>query len=72
MLQPYLNGRVERRELADGPPSQEVMLHITDGIFHNALFVGLARVAGFHREPVVAGEICVARVEHGREPVWMG
>ncbi len=44
---------------------EEVFLHVADEVFDTAFFVGFAHVAGAGLEPVVGGEVEVARMEHG-------
>jgi hypothetical protein len=44
---------------------EEVFLHITDGVFDPALFIGFAHVAGTGLEAVMGGEVQIARIEYG-------
>ena len=44
---------------------EEVFLHVTDGVFDAAFFVGFAHVAGAGLEAVMGGEVQIAGIEDG-------
>ena len=63
-FQPPPGGGIHRAKAGgDFQSGEEVFLHVADGVFHPAFFVGLAHIAGAGLEAVVRGKVKVARME---------
>ena len=67
-VEPMTRGGIKGRQIDQFESAQEVLLHIPDGVLDPPLLVGLLWATSLDLEPVVLGEIKVARVEAGWPP----
>ena len=66
-LKPVSGGRAEGGIIRDLKACEEVFFDIAHRVFHPALFVAAAHVAGGDRKAVVVGKVEISGIEH-RQP----
>ena len=65
-VEPELRRRLNRAELSQFEPAQEVLFDVAHPRFHAALLVAAGHIARRDGEAVVAGEVQIAGIEHRR------